>query len=870
MKTASKRTILTVILAIAFVFATVFGTVFMLMQKSSVADAANDTSKIKIETESVIKRGQTFEVKLVISTDRTLDYSAENQNGLYWSAMQIEFGPVKDGEFDTSIARHMSIVTYENDDGDEVADVDVGNFTYLTNDRYYDFSTVDALQNPRVTDQVGLDGGVQCVFASKHASGSNAARSRYTENPITLTYKVTTDDTIVADGEELDITFGVKMTPNNLVSFGNVTQSVQTLSTAVNGLLTIESASFKLVTATTETDLTAVNAGHEWSDDVDLTECAFPTEAPAEGEYKTAEYNCEHFAMFPLVLEPVIADNTKGATIKFGFDATKVATEGVEYDYDVGYVTLNKPEAEEGETVDVSKVYIYVQSEDYDASSSTGKTQIYVLTLSSNYLGLEDLEFTDYKTVTDATYVGLFTKPSDNAFRYTDTDKGEETEFDPEVLEYRYYLLNDSLKTDGDTDLTLTIKATVPDDDSINTQVAVAEDAENATLTIPDGAGESGVAFDLTAPTDSATYMLTLTVSKADDSSVTKTYKVQIVVVNCDLTFTMQVKGNSGSVYNSSATKALQNDVDLYFALNKENASDNDNKPAKNFVFVKNNAASEVHVVVSDSNPDGYQMSAMYATGKVDEEVLVALGTYTVKAIAEAGNTKDYAVMIAMPDSLTLTLESKYQFLYEKVDAETEVATRTAYAQDNMIHGKDDKEGGNWKFEQIVLGQIPSGTSLVTFMSNIEEDQHDILRIYNPHESNDRFLVYDGMNGGYTSYYQDLASSDLLSIGTGWYVVLGADANNPIDTVYISILGDIDGNGVINANDKTVLNAQVTATADFETTAQRLAGSLTTNCSVSSNDSSALAAIIMYLQTEEFYYTYKVEDAGSSDPTPAE
>lgn len=869
MKTASKRTILTVMLAITFVFATVFGTMFMLMQKSNVANAANEMSKITIETDRIIKRGQRFEVKVTFQTDYNLDYEQDiKDDGLYWAAFQLQFGPIKDGKFDVETARHLMIdsIHHEETEDDDAYDelmVDFGGFPG-NKDNLYSGSIIDAMKAP-ITNGAGIvtnEGGfVQIVYSSRHSTRN----SKYTGNPIVFTFTMKTDDTIVADGEEVDITFGISTdTPpqNDVVSFGNKSQMEETGSSRANGRLTVEGVDFTVVTATTETNLTSVKAGHDAPDKVTLTECTFPTEDPAEGEYKTATYECEHFAMFPLILEPVIADDTQGATIKFGFDATKVATEGVEYDYDVGYVSLDKPEAEEGETVDVSKVYIYVQSEDYDASSSTGKTQIYVLTLSSNYLGLEDLEFTDYKTVTDATYVGLFTKPSDNAFSYTDTDKGEETEFDPEVLEYRYYLLNDSLKTDGDTDLTLTIKATVPDDDSINTQVAVAEAAEDAKLTIPDNAGNSGVVFDLTAPTDSATYMLTLTVSKTDDSSVTKTYKVQIVVVNCDLTFTMQVKGNSGSVYNSSATKALQNDVDLYFALNKENASDNDNKPAKNFVFVKNNAASEVRVVVNDFNPNGYQMSAMYASGKVDEEVLVALGTYTVKAIAEAGNSKDYVVMIAMPDVLTLTLESEYQFLYEKEVAAGRKA-RTAYAQDDMIHGKDDKESGAWKFDQIVLGQIYSQTNLKTFMSNIEDDQHEILRLYNYKNE----LVYDGMNGGYTSYYVDKTESTLVNIGTGWRVELGADSSNPIDVVYLCVLGDVDGNGAINALDRSLMNAYITENNSFETTLLRLAGSVNTqnSCALTSADSSNVGSIIEFQRQEDYFFSYKKPEASSAE-----
>lgn len=797
----SKRAVLTVMLAIAFVCTLVIGTL-VLTEHSNIAYAvgeAGSTATLSTNTDTV-KRGSTVDVKVTLPMPADI----AGNDDYYWNAVALTIGPLTADKsaFDTELAKELSVATGADgkmllDYGDlkvkfeEDGDVYTCYQTSTTGDYFTKPSNIGAgffYWSFGISDEV-IDTSTGAPFSDMVYHGT-----------LELTVTINVPDTFSVD----DVTFGVAKMGQEKVGIGCISKKNQEevelnpFGVVGKAPLTVTEKSIQIVTAATETNLTAINVGHGTTfptDENELSKCDYPTEAPAEGANKTTEYDCEHFELFPLVLQPVIADDTIGATIKFGWDSATVAASGTTLGED-GWLSLEKPE----DSVDTSKLYIYVQSEDYDQAAGKGKTQIYELTFKSSYVGLETLVFKDYSVMANAvdgdkttapTKVGLVSVP----------DAGEtETAitFDPEVLNYKYYLLSDSIKTEGDMNLTLSLTATVKADLGLSTSIAVEEviaESETASLTVP-ATATSGTEFDVAAPTASATYQIKLTVSKDGDATVKKEYMISLQVINCDDSLTLQAKGKSGAApYDSSELKAQQNSVDFYFALNKETE-----EKADLLYMIANNATLALYL-----NETGSPLA--FTSG---ENIDLALGKHKIVVSAEAGNTKTYTFILAMPDVLSLSLESNYQFLYVKSANDT--TYRTAYGEDNLIHGKDDKAGNELGITRYILGQILPVTTIKTFIeNNIDATQHEILWLY---DQNDR-LIYSC--GAVDSAYENDYDATYFPVGTGWRVELKANASaTPIDTVYLSVLGDVNCDGIINAFDTSLMNTQIIAGAPFD------------------------------------------------------
>ncbi|MDE5896555.1 MAG: dockerin type I repeat-containing protein, partial [Clostridia bacterium] len=203
---------------------------------------------------------------------------------------------------------------------------------------------------------------------------------------------------------------------------------------------------------------------------------------------------------------------------------------------------------------------------------------------------------------------------------------------------------------------------------------------------------------------------------------------------------------------------------------------------------------------------------------------------------------------------LELTDDSKYQFLFEKPIGIGSDVLRAAYGEAGYEHGVDDKE-----WERIVLGQILPNTSVAEFVKNIKNPGK--LRLYNSQQ----VLIYDC--GKIAEGFESLAENgNVMPVGTGWYVVYGSDVEYA-DVVYLSVLGDVNGDGIINAGDTSVVNAVIMNLAQLSSLEYRLAAYVSNSGRVSAADASAINAVIIGLTTIGDYFTYIPED---KEEKPAE
>jgi hypothetical protein len=155
---------------------------------------------------------------------------------------------------------------------------------------------------------------------------------------------------------------------------------------------------------------------------------------------------------------------------------------------------------------------------------------------------------------------------------------------------------------------------------------------------------------------------------------------------------------------------------------------------------------------------------------------------------------------------------------------------RRAYDEIGWVHGEDDNE-----LERIVLGQIVPETGIETFLTNFGEEQAGKIRLYNK----DGDLIYDC--GTVT---EGLYDSDKL-IGTGWKLELVASNGTIADLVYLSVLGDIDGDGYVTTNDSSLINSYAVggASSVFANVEVRLAGYVKNNGYITTLDSSIINSI---------------------------
>ncbi len=220
-------------------------------------------------------------------------------------------------------------------------------------------------------------------------------------------------------------------------------------------------------------------------------------------------------------------------------------------------------------------------------------------------------------------------------------------------------------------------------------------------------------------------------------------------------------------------------------------------------------------------------------------------GNYSVKVEI----SEDYGVLtIGAPQSLKLSEDTVAQFITENAEEAwgEYLYYRRTYAELGWTHGIDDID-----LDRIVLGQIMPESTVMKFLKCIDESQRDIIRLYDGYGT----LVYDRGKPASGFSESDMDDSEMYCVGTGWYMEL-MNVDTVVETIYISVLGDIDGDGLIMGSDAVAILSYLDGLMDFDILEFRLAAYVMNSGMIDSMDNVEILTILDMLSTiESHYYT---------------
>ncbi len=143
------------------------------------------------------------------------------------------------------------------------------------------------------------------------------------------------------------------------------------------------------------------------------------------------------------------------------------------------------------------------------------------------------------------------------------------------------------------------------------------------------------------------------------------------------------------------------------------------------------------------------------------------------------------------PAVVRASAESGYDFMILQNNK------RVSYKEKELIHGDNDSE-----YTNFVLGNIAPNTSVQTLLNNLVFSDMSQVQIYNGANE----VVY-GENAK-AFYTANIDNGTELAVGTGWYIryekLTGGE-----ETIYLSVLGDLTGDGKVNSADVNRLRQMV-------------------------------------------------------------
>ena len=152
---------------------------------------------------------------------------------------------------------------------------------------------------------------------------------------------------------------------------------------------------------------------------------------------------------------------------------------------------------------------------------------------------------------------------------------------------------------------------------------------------------------------------------------------------------------------------------------------------------------------------------------------------------------------------------------------------------------------------KLILGNIGVNTSINTLIGNINFSRNHI-KIYN----NKNQLVYDKGNsvaGINTSSYDNGRE---FAVGTGWKIETYTDSGVIIETIYLSVLGDVNGDGRISASDVAYLRQIASDNALYESLSveKKLASMVINKGNVTSADAEIIRNVVDKLLTMDLFF----------------
>ncbi len=153
-------------------------------------------------------------------------------------------------------------------------------------------------------------------------------------------------------------------------------------------------------------------------------------------------------------------------------------------------------------------------------------------------------------------------------------------------------------------------------------------------------------------------------------------------------------------------------------------------------------------------------------------------------------------------------VSEKYDYIYYENNI------RKSYKDNNLTHALNDFEKIKYVNNGLlVLGNIESYTSINEFVSNINFDTTNIKLI----NSQGVWVLDKGvLNEDIGITVNMLADENELSVGTGWIVETYSESGDIIETIYLSVLGDLTGDGKVNSADLNYLRQLVISDNMFD------------------------------------------------------
>ncbi|MDE6058713.1 MAG: cadherin-like beta sandwich domain-containing protein [Clostridia bacterium] len=447
--------------------------------------------------------------------------------------------------------------------------------------------------------------------------------------------------------------------------------------------------------------------------------------------------------------------------------------------------------AQDGTEIKVSGTnrYLYIQATPEDGNTTNRK--VYTVKLTFKYARLINLTATSEGFAdTSITKYDLDLEPTNG-------------EFDPDTFSYTAYV------PEGTTDTTVT--PTLAVDYGTSTSIRVVKDGayqivgnkvsvnNEAELYLRGIENGDKISFELTA----------------QDGS-TQTYDITFEIVTTDTSLKeVKATGNtSGKDIPNNEEKAEEEGKDYYFRV-----ADTPAEAKLTITPNDENAKVEIKKVGSDEFEE------------FDPDKVYDLGEYIVKVTASAGNSKEYTLVLEKFDGFELKAGSDFALIALVEDTNTYGETvhyRRTYEELDWTHGIDDVN-----LERYVLGEIVAGTTLTALTNDfLKVDQ---ICVYTA----DGTLIFDGANGGIVSGHAD----DLVC--TSWKVVYGSGAT--ADIIYVSVLGDVNGDGEITAKDSSDISTHIIKDTirAFDFLEVQLAAYLSNEGAILAKDASNVSAIVI-------------------------
>ncbi len=317
------------------------------------------------------------------------------------------------------------------------------------------------------------------------------------------------------------------------------------------------------------------------------------------------------------------------------------------------------------------------------------------------------------------------------------------------------------------------------------------------------------------------TYLIT------DTACVNPTFKltiepkeVDVIWKNTDLVYTGSAQKPTAEIAESALCKVIVSGEQVhsgtYYATAMELSNPNYTISEKTKIQKFTIAKAKVTKQFSSGNfaytgenieflPIGFDNDIMLISGNVNSNAGKYKATISLKDLRNYEWTDgtnsvvnvDYAITFAPPINED---DSVYNFVYyDETDG-----TRKTYKEGGLVHGINDSKVNGGK---AIIGNIAPNTSVKVFIENLGFDTNNI-QLFAGNK-----LVYDKTNG-YVLTDNNYDNGTELAVGTGWHINYTA-VNGEVETIYLSALGDLTGDGKVNSADVNYLR-QIVNNNSFE------------------------------------------------------